>query len=114
MSNPGMPRVSCCICASLGSKAKQRTVTASGKDLPARRQPLSDSSNNNKNDFATQLALLTPAKVFCQLWPRGRCDVSVLQTAFPCLHCFSKAAYALAMSGTAGQYKRPTTPSTRR
>lgn len=28
-----MLRVSCCICASLGSKAKQRTVTASGNDL---------------------------------------------------------------------------------
>ncbi len=28
-----MARRSCCICASLGSKAKHRTVTASGKDL---------------------------------------------------------------------------------
>ena len=103
MSRPGMPLVSCCICASLGSNAKQRTVTASGNDLQTKVfQPCGI-------DIHTPMPMACgPSGVQLCMRVRG------VRQARACLHWFSKAAYAWATSGAAGQYSRPTTPSTRR
>lgn len=103
MSRPGMPLVSCCICASLGSNAKQRTVTASGNDL------------QTKVVQRCGTDIHTPMPMTCGLSGVQLCmRVRGVRQARACLHWFSKAAYAWATSGAAGQYSRPTTPSTRR